>query len=173
MSMIDPSIGAIQAISAIDGPSRVAPAAAASAYGPTHGPTHGPFPPSGVGMGTGDAASVSNPAVPPASPESEARFRQLLDRAASDMQTRSQEASPAQRPSAITEMVGAQDDMFNDLQHRVQAFQQAAPTMDQREMTAQMVQLQYHMADAMARLELGVGFAQGGKSAVQNLMKNQ
>lgn len=163
MSMIDPSIGAIQAIGAIDGPSRVAPAAAASASGP--------FPPNGVG--TGDAASVSKTAVPPASPESEARFRQFLDRAASDMQTRSLEASPAQRPSAITEIVGAQDDMFNQLQHRVQAFQEAAPTMDQREMTAQMVQLQYHMADAMARLELGVGFAQGGKSAVQNLMKNQ
>lgn len=164
MSMIDPSIGAIQAISAIDGPSRVSPAMAASASGP--------FPPSGVG-GPSDSTSVSKTAVPPASAESETRFRQLLDRAASDMQTRGLEASPTQRPSAITELVGAQDDMFSQLQHRVQAFQEAAPSLDQREFTAQMVQLQYQLADSMARIELGVGFAQGGKSAVQNLMKNQ
>lgn len=163
MSLIDPSIGAIQAVSAIDGPARVTPGAAASPAGPLP-----PYP-----VGVAEPGGVAKTAVPPASAESEARFRQLLDRAASDLQTRSLEASPTQRPSAITELVGAQDDMFSQLQQRVQAFQEAAPSLDQREFTAQMVQLQYQLADSMARIELGVGFAQGGKSAVQNLMKNQ
>lgn len=140
----------------------------------------GPFPPGGVGAaegvgvgagGAGGAGAAGGVAgATPASAESAARFRQMLDNATLNVQSN---PNASQGPSAISSIVDSQDAAFNKIRASVETFQQNAGTMDQREFTAQMVRMQFEMADTMAKIELGVGFAQGGKGAVQNLMKNQ
>ncbi|MCI3208280.1 MULTISPECIES: hypothetical protein [Pandoraea] len=115
--------------------------------------------------GTGPAASMP----PPASAEMEARFRQSMANAALE---RPGNVGGA-HTSVAAQMVASQDDAVNRVSADVAHFQAEAGEMDTRELTANMVRLQFEMAETMARIELGVGFAQGGKGAVQNLMKNQ
>ncbi|MFJ2995182.1 hypothetical protein [Pandoraea sp. NPDC087047] len=135
---------------------------AATAIGPGTGanalpaPTHAP-----------DARATALP--PPASLDAQARFQQSMAKAA------------LERPSGVSgvhtsvaaQLVATQDDAVNRVSADVAHFQAEAGEMDTRELTANMVRLQFEMAETMARIELGVGFAQGGKGAVQNLMKNQ
>lgn len=120
--------------------------------------------------GLANGAAPTNTVAAPASPEQADKFKAMLDQATLNAQTRPHAASG---PSAIANVVDSQDAAFNDLNSQMQAFQAEAPTMDPRAFSAEMVNMQFKVADAMARIELGVGFAQGGKSAVQNLMKNQ
>ena len=112
------------------------------------------------------------PAVPPpASVESVQKFRDVMEQ-----QTRVVHANAgagAHRPSAIGEIVHSQDQVVNDMAKSVHEFENNAKTMDQRQMTAEVVRMQFEMAETMMRIEMGVSFAQGGKGAVQNLMKNQ
>ena len=120
--------------------------------------------------GLSNGAAPANTVAAPASAEQADKFKAMLDQATLNAQTSPHATSG---PSAIANVVDSQDAAFNDLNSQMQAFQADAPTMDPRAFSAEMVNMQFKVADAMARIELGVGFAQGGKSAVQNLMKNQ
>ncbi|VVD66077.1 hypothetical protein [Pandoraea anhela] len=113
----------------------------------------------------GPAASMP----PPASVDAEARFRQSMANASLERPSNVGGA----HTSIAAQMVASQDDAVNRVSADVAHFQAEAGEMDTRELTANMVRLQFEMAETMARIELGVGFAQGGKGAVQNLMKNQ
>ncbi|MCY0387065.1 hypothetical protein OVY01_07420 [Robbsia sp. Bb-Pol-6] len=121
------------------------------------------------GVGGASVAGGTN-APTPASAESTERFRQMLDHATLTVQSG---ASVSQHPSAISTIVDGQDAAFSKALASAEAFQQNAGTMDMREFTAQTIRMQFEMADAMTKIQLGVGFAQGGKGAVQTLMKNQ
>lgn len=110
------------------------------------------------------------PAVPPAAnPESVQKFRDLMQQT---QLTHSAQAS-SRHPSALSNVVAGQDQAMNEMAQKVKDFEQKADTMDQRQFTAEVVRMQFEMAETMTRIELGVSFAQGGKGAVQNLMKNQ
>jgi len=124
---------------------------------------------SGLASGA-NGANATNTVAAPASAEQADKFKAMLDQATLSAQSNPHASSG---PSAIANVVDSQDAAFNELGAQMQTFQANAPTMDPRAFTAEMVNMQFKVADAMARLELGVGFAQGGKSAVQNLMKNQ
>ena len=122
------------------------------------------------GANGANGANANNGVTAPAPAEQADKFKAMLDQATLSAQSRPHAASG---PSAIANVVDSQDAAFNELGAQMQTFQANAPTMDPRAFSAEMVNMQFKVADAMARLELGVGFAQGGKSAVQNLMKNQ
>ncbi|MGI4858671.1 MAG: hypothetical protein ACRYHA_17475 [Janthinobacterium lividum] len=152
ISAVDP-LGATSAASAAGSIAR--PDAASAAPGAANG-----------------AAGATNGVAAPASAEQVDKFKTMLDQATSNVQSQSP-SHVATGPSAIADVVDSQDAAFNQLGSEMEAFQANATTMDPRAFSAQMVRMQFQVADAMAKIELGVGFAQGGKSAVQNLMKNQ
>jgi type III secretion system HrpB2-like protein len=153
---------AITRVSAVD---PTGASAGASAAGALVKPEAG-----GAASGLTNGAAQTNTVAAPASAEQADKFKAMLDQATLNAQTRPHAASGS---SAIANVVDSQDAAFNDLNAQMQTFQAEAPTMDPRAFSAEMVNMQFKVADAMARIELGVGFAQGGKSAVQNLMKNQ
>lgn len=159
------SFDAITRVSAVDptGATSAASAAGTLAKPEIGGAASGP-------MNGANGANANNGVTAPASAEQADKFKAMLDQATLSAQSRPQAASG---PSAIANVVDSQDAAFNELGAQMQTFQANAPTMDPRAFSAEMVNMQFKVADAMARLELGVGFAQGGKSAVQNLMKNQ
>jgi len=153
---------AITRVSAVD---PTGATSAASAAGALAKPEVG-----GGASNLANGANGANAVAAPASAEQADKFKTMLDQATLSAQSNPHASSG---PSAIANVVDSQDAAFNELGSQMQTFQANAPTMDPRAFSAEMVNMQFKVADAMARLELGVGFAQGGKSAVQNLMKNQ
>ena len=153
---------AITRVSAVD---PTGATSAASAAGALAKPEVG-----GGASNLANGANGANAVAAPASAEQADKFKTMLDQATLSAQSNPHASSG---PSAIANVVDSQDAAFNELGSQMQTLQANAPTMDPRAFSAEMVNMQFKVADAMARLELGVGFAQGGKSAVQNLMKNQ
>ncbi|WP_347556985.1 hypothetical protein [Robbsia sp. KACC 23696] len=159
MMTFDSSITRVSAVDPVGGTSA---ASAAASLARPDAATATPNIASGTG-GTPDA-------IAPASADQVDKFKTMLDQATLNAQSNPHASTG---PSAIANVVDSQDAAFNQIGSEMQSFQANATTMDPREFTATMVRMQFQVADAMARIELGVGFAQGGKSAVQNLMKNQ
>jgi type III secretion system HrpB2-like protein len=122
---------------------------------------------------TSGVATVGSPthvSLPAADPAQADRFTQMLEA----VHVRNASGSnAASHPSAVSEFIDAQDQSFNSLAGSVDAFEHNTLHMSMPEMTAQMIDLQYRVTQAMIKVEVGVGFAQGGKGAVQNLMKSQ
>lgn len=117
-------------------------------------------------VGTTEASRVP----PPASAESTERFKQMMEHASVTVQSGPYHSTG---PSAMSEVVSSQDAAFNELMTSMQTFEKNAPSMDPKAFAAQAVRMQFDVATAMMKMEIGVGFAQGGKGAVQSLMKNQ
>jgi type III secretion system HrpB2-like protein len=132
-------------------------------------PVGGPAGASGAGGASALApAPVTLP--PAANPAQADRFSQMLESVRAHNTADPQGLS---HPSAVSEFVTAQDRAFVELGGSVDTFARNVPHMSMPEMTAQMVDLQYRVTQAMIKVEVGIGFAQGGKGAVQNLMKSQ
>jgi type III secretion system HrpB2-like protein len=129
-------------------------------------------PVSGAVALSGNATPVAPAhALPPAAEPAQAdRFSQMMEA----VHVRNTAASGlVSRPSEMSELVSAQDRSFNGLAGSVESFEQNSPHLSMPEMTAQAIDLQYRVTQAMIKVEVGIGFAQGGKGAVQNLMKSQ
>lgn len=76
-------------------------------------------------------------------------------------------------PSTVGRLVQAEDRMMNDVLAKADHFAAQAHDMDMNSLVAGQMQLMGEMSAAMTHLTIGTSVAQGGKSAVQNLFKNQ
>jgi len=123
------------------------------------------------------AGAATAPSMPsaPAPAEATEQFRAMMD-AAKISPSGNAGGIPRQSHSrgeaAFGQAVATQDNEMSSIKGDVDQLQKDAPTMSMEEYTAAQVKLQYRMAEMTTSVELGVGFAQGGKGAVQNLMKN-
>ncbi|WP_321884875.1 hypothetical protein [Paraburkholderia bannensis] len=122
--------------------------------------------------GTATAAAV--PQVTPATDEAATKFRTLMDNARLNVDAAtSAHSSTSAHDSALSKIVEQQDGVVGDIQKDIEQFQKDAPTLSPTDFAARSVELQFKMAEMMTTIEMGVSYAQGGKGAVQNLMKNQ
>lgn len=76
-------------------------------------------------------------------------------------------------PSAVGRLVQSEDQLMQDVLNRTDAFTSQSRTMDLNTLVAGQMQLMGEMTAAMTHLTIGTSIAQSGKSAVQNLFKNQ
>ena len=76
-------------------------------------------------------------------------------------------------PSAVGRLVQAEDQLMQGVLSRADAFTAQSRTMDLNTLVAGQMQLMGEMTAAMTHLTIGASVAQSGKSAVQNLFKNQ
>ena len=110
------------------------------------------------------------PPVPePVSAASKQRFQSLMQQ--------SHAAPPllygSHHPSAVGRLVQAEDHMLQNVLDRSNAFAAHAAEMDVNTVVAGQMQLMGEMTAAMTHLTIGTSVAQSGKSAIQNLFKNQ
>jgi type III secretion system HrpB2-like protein len=106
----------------------------------------------------------------PASQTSAARFKEMIDSAGV---RNSMAHTNHTQPSALSRIVETQDGSFADIKSALDTFETQLPHMNLQQITAGTLDLQYRITQAMMKLDLGMGAAQGGKGAVQNLLKNQ
>ncbi|MFM0735968.1 hypothetical protein PQQ51_01820 [Paraburkholderia xenovorans] len=118
----------------------------------------------------GTATANAVPQVAPATDEATAKFKALMDTA---KLSASAGANAHPHDTALAKIVAQQDGVVGDIAQDIERFQKDAQTLNPTEFAARSVELQFKMAEMMTTIEMGVGFAQGGKGAVQNLMKNQ
>lgn len=97
------------------------------------------------------------------------RFRAALDEA----RLVPQQESHLQGPSSVSQAILTQDDTFNALTQKVDAFSASSGQMSMQEVTAQSIELQHEIAHEMIKIYVGTAVAQGGRGTVQTLMKNQ
>lgn len=83
------------------------------------------------------------------------------------------DASRVHGPSALTEAVTREDQAFAQLGGHVDRFTVAAPQMSQQELVASTMKIQYEAAQMMCKMYGSQMVAQGIKTSVQTLMKNQ
>ena len=83
------------------------------------------------------------------------------------------EASRVHGPSLITETVKRQDEAFAQLGGNIDRFAAAAPLMSQQELVAATTKIQFEAAQMVCKMYGGQMVAQGVKTSVQTLMKNQ
>ena len=76
-------------------------------------------------------------------------------------------------PSAVGRLVQSEDQLMQGVLARADAFTSQSATMDINTLVAGQMQLMGEMTAAMTHLTIGTSIAQSGKSAVQNLFKNQ
>ena len=76
-------------------------------------------------------------------------------------------------PSAVGRLVQSEDQLMHDVLNRADAFTSQSRSMDLNTLVAGQMQLMGEMTAAMTHLTIGTSIAQSGKSAVQNLFKNQ
>jgi|GEM_PF-6762721 len=98
-----------------------------------------------------------------------ARFREALEQA----RMVPEQSGHIQGPSTISQAVTAQDDAFGALTQRIDAFEAQSGNMSIQEVAAQTMAIQHAVTDEMVKIYTGTAVAQGGKSTVQTLMKNQ
>jgi len=123
----------------------------------------GPASPAGAGRADGA------PALPHPPSELVNLFSSKLDAARLGSPT----ASHVHGPSAISEIVTHEDQAISRLSGEVDRFAGEAPQMSVQEVTAQSVRVQMEMAEMVGKLYVGEALAQGTKSSVQTLVKNQ
>ncbi|HEY3537508.1 MAG TPA: hypothetical protein VGL01_08775 [Trinickia sp.] len=78
-----------------------------------------------------------------------------------------------QGPSMVSEAVTAQDEAFGALTEKIDAFEASSGSMSMQQVEAQSLQIQHEITEQMVKIYTGTAVAQGGKSTVQTLMKNQ
>ncbi|MFC3655670.1 type III secretion protein HrpB2 [Xanthomonas hyacinthi] len=78
-----------------------------------------------------------------------------------------------QHPNAIGRLISAEDKAMHGLLAQADDFAARAPTMNMNELVAGQMQMMDRVTTAMVHLSVGTSVAQGGKSAVQTLFKNQ
>ncbi|WP_429499441.1 hypothetical protein ACQUFY_21240 [Robbsia andropogonis] len=81
--------------------------------------------------------------------------------------------SHTQGPSALSDVVTQQDQAVANLRGEVDKFAGDASTMSMQEAAAQSIKVQLMVSEMVGKLYVGEAVAQGGKSSVQTLMKNQ
>jgi type III secretion inner rod protein HrpB2 len=108
---------------------------------------------------------------PDAQPASELvdLFRSKLDAA----RMAPPEASRVHGPSLLTETVMREDQAFARFGGNVDRFAAEAPLMSQQELVAATTKIQFEAAQMACKLYGGQMAAQGVKTSVQTLMKNQ
>jgi len=72
-----------------------------------------------------------------------------------------------------TRFVQAQEDALRQTYADVRAFSLQAPSMSMQEMSARHIELSYQLSMVQVQFNAGVYVAQGSKSGLQTLMKNQ
>lgn len=97
------------------------------------------------------------------------RFREALAQA----RLSPEHGSHVHGPSMVSEAVTAQDEAYAALTDKVNAFSASSGNMSMQEVAAQTLQIQNEITDQMVKIYTGTAVAQGGKSTVQTLMKNQ
>jgi type III secretion inner rod protein HrpB2 len=83
------------------------------------------------------------------------------------------DASRVHGPSAITEAVTRQDQAFAQMGGQIDRFAAEAPFMTQQELVGATTKIQFEAAEMACKMYGGQMVAQGVKSSVQTLMKNQ
>jgi type III secretion inner rod protein HrpB2 len=113
----------------------------------------------------------AGPAAPSAQPSGELvdLFRSKLEAA----RMAPPDASRVHGPSAITEAVTRQDQAFAQMSGQIDRFAAEAPYMTQQELVGATTKIQFEAAEMACKMYGGQMVAQGVKSSVQTLMKNQ
>ena len=83
------------------------------------------------------------------------------------------DASRVHGPSALTEAVTRQDQAFAQMGGQIDRFAAEAPYMSQQELVGATTKIQFEAAEMACKMYGGQMVAQGVKSSVQTLMKNQ
>ena len=117
------------------------------------------------------APQATAPVKPHAQPASELvdLFRSKLEAA----RMAPPEASRLHGPSLMTETVMRQDQAFAQLGGNIDRFAAEAPLMSQQELVAATTKIQFEAAQMACKMYGGQMVAQGVKTSVQTLMKNQ
>jgi len=97
------------------------------------------------------------------------RFREALAQA----RLTPEEGGRIQGPSTISQAVATQDEAYGALTQKIDAFEASSGSMSLQQVEAQSLQIQHEITDQMVKIYTGTAVAQGGKSTVQTLMKNQ
>ena len=84
-----------------------------------------------------------------------------------------EESGRIQGPSTISQAVATQDEAFGALTQKIDAFEASSGNMSLQQVEAQSLQIQRESTEHMVKIYTGTAVAQGGKSTVQTLMKNQ
>ncbi|SMQ95994.1 type III secretion protein HrpB2 [Xanthomonas fragariae] len=118
------------------------------------------------------STSLSTQAVSPMA----APNQTLVNRFQALMQSSSPLPPTMQRvgePSMLSRLVDVQNNGVRTMNEHVDAFSMQAPTMGMEEMVSQQMKLMNELTMVGFNLNVSVGVAQSGKSAVQTLFKNQ
>jgi len=117
------------------------------------------------------APQSTAPAAPRVQPASELvdLFRSKLEAA----RMAPPDASRVHGPSALTDMVTHQDQAFAQMGGQIDRFAAEAPYMSQQELVGATTKIQFEAAEMACKMYGGQMVAQGVKSSVQTLMKNQ
>ena len=78
-----------------------------------------------------------------------------------------------QGPSAVSQVVSSQDQAFDALTTKIDAFEATSGDLSMQQVAAQSLQIQREITGEMVKIYVGTAVAQGGKGTVQTLMKNQ
>lgn len=97
------------------------------------------------------------------------RFREALAQA----RLVPEQAGRIQGPSTVSQAVAMQDEAFGALTAKIDAFEATSGDMSLQQVQAQSLQIQREITEEMVKIYTGTAVAQGGKSTVQTLMKNQ
>ena len=97
------------------------------------------------------------------------RFRAALEQA----RLEPEHGAHLHGPSAVSQAVSAQDQAFGELTEKIDAFEAASGDLTMQQVQAQSLQIQREITEEMVKIYTGTAVAQGGKSTVQTLMKNQ
>lgn len=97
------------------------------------------------------------------------RFREALTQA----RLVPEQGERIQGPSAVSQAVSTQDEAFGALTQKIDAFEASSGDMSLQQVQAQSLQIQREITEEMVKIYTGTAVAQGGKSTVQTLMKNQ
>lgn len=119
---------------------------------------------------TGGAGDVTHATFGNHAPEGlGARFRDALEQA----RLVPEQSGHIQGPSTISQAITSQDEAYGALTKRIDAFEAQSGHMSLQEVAAQTMAIQHAVTDEMVKVYTGTAVAQGGKSTVQTLMKNQ
>jgi type III secretion inner rod protein HrpB2 len=84
-----------------------------------------------------------------------------------------EQGAHVQGPSAVSQAVSAQDAAFDTLTTKIDTFEASSASLSVQQVAAQSLQIQREITSQMVKIYVGTAVAQGGKSTVQTLMKNQ
>ncbi|WP_181885309.1 hypothetical protein [Trinickia dinghuensis] len=98
-----------------------------------------------------------------------ARFQEALAQA----RLTPEQGGRIQGPSTVSQAVATQDQAFDALTQKIDAFDASSGNLSMQQVQAQSLQIQREITEEMVKIYTGTAVAQGGKSTVQTLMKNQ